>query len=101
MFLVVRGQRGPDWDPSRSLEQQSGWAAHAAFMDDLVQRGNIVLGGPAGERQAVLAFEAGSKDEVAELLAGDPWEGTHLITSSVEEWEIRLDGRPRVGESPA
>ena len=93
VFLVVRGQRGPQWDAALPLEEQSGWDAHAAFMDDLVERGVIVLGGPSGERRAVLAVEAESVGDVQAILAEDPWDDTHLVTESLDEWEIRLDGR--------
>ncbi len=94
MFLVVRLRSGPRWDASRPLEEQSDWPAHAAFMDDLVDSGFVVLGGPlADERHVVLAVEAESQDAVHATLAGDPWTGSHLRTESVEPWTIRLDGR--------
>jgi uncharacterized protein YciI len=94
MFLVVRLRSGPHWDPSLPLEEQSEWPAHAAFMDDLVDRGFVVLGGPlADERRVVLAVEAESEDTVHSALAADPWTDTHLRTESVEPWTIRLDGR--------
>jgi hypothetical protein len=63
-------------------------------MDELVDRGFVVLGGPlADERRVVLAVDAESEDAVHATLAGDPWTGTHLLTDSVEPWTIRLDGR--------
>lgn len=96
MYLVVLHRTGPQWDPSRPLEQQSGWPAHAAFMDGLVDAGLVVLGGPlADERRVVLAVDAATDDAVRSSLARDPWSGTHLVVASVEPWAIRLDGRPR------
>lgn len=94
-FVLVR-RDGPQWDPSRPVEQQSGWDEHAAFMDGLVDAGIVVLGGPlADERRVVLAMEAESEDAVLSALAGDPWSGSHLVVDSVEAWTIRLDGRRR------
>lgn len=94
MFHVVVTRSGPEWDPSRPLEEQSGWMEHAAFMDELVADGFVVLGGPlADERRVVLAVEAASEDAVRETLARDPWDGTHLVVDSVDAWTIRLDGR--------
>jgi uncharacterized protein YciI len=93
-FFVVLRRAGRDWDPSRPLEQQSGWPEHAAFMDDLVDTGFVVLGGPlADEHRVVLAIEAGSEDDVRATLARDPWSGTHLVVDTVDAWTIRLDGR--------
>ena len=87
---------GPEWDPARPMEEQSGWAAHAAFMDGLVDAGFIVLGGPLGdERHVAHAIEAVSEDEVRATLARDPWSQTHLLIDTIEPWTIRLDGRRR------
>ena len=84
-FFVVLRRRGPAWDPSLPLEQQSGWDEHAAFMDGLVDAGVVVLGGPlADERRVVLAVEADSEASVRSTLARDPWSGTHLVVDSVD-----------------
>jgi uncharacterized protein YciI len=96
MFFVVERRSGPEWDASRPLEDQSGWEAHAEFMDGLVDSGFVVLGGPlANEQRVILVVEAASEDEVRATLARDPWSGTHLVVASVESWTIRLDGRAR------
>lgn len=93
-FFVVLRRTGPRWDPSRPLEQQSGWPAHAAFMDGLVDAGFVVLGGPlADEVRVVLAVEAESEEAARETLARDPWSGTHLVVDTIDPWTIRLDGR--------
>jgi hypothetical protein len=93
-FFVVLRRAGPHWDPSRPMEQQTGWPEHAEFMDDLVDKGFVVLGGPlADEHRVVLAIEAGSEDEVRSTLGRDPWSGTHLVVDSEDAWTIRLDGR--------
>jgi uncharacterized protein YciI len=94
MFLVVLTRDGPQWAPSRPLEEQSDWLAHAAFMDALVDAGVIVLGGPLGdERRVAHAIEAESVDAVRATLARDPWSETHLRVDTIDPWTIRLDGR--------
>ena len=94
MFYVVIRRRGPGWEPSRPLEQQSGWDEHAAFMDGLVDTGFVVLGGPLDdEERVVLAVQAASEEAVRETLARDPWHETQLVVDSVDGWTIRLDGR--------
>jgi uncharacterized protein YciI len=94
MFHVVVTRTGPSWMAGRPLEEQTGWADHAAFMDALVARGFIVLGGPLGDEQRVVhAVEAASEAAVRETLGRDPWSDTHLRLESVEPWTIRLDGR--------
>ena len=94
MFLVELQRSGPQWDTSLPLEQQSGWAAHATFMDGLVDAGFIVMGGPlADEFRIIHAIEADSAEAVAATLAGDPWSESHLRLKSITPWTIRLDGR--------
>ncbi len=94
MFLVVLHRSGPAWDPSLPLEQQSGWPAHASFMDGLVEDGFVVLGGPLADGCRVAhAVDAVSEDEIRATLARDPWSGTHLRIASIDAWTIRLDGR--------
>jgi uncharacterized protein YciI len=94
MFHVVLSRTGPEWEPGKPLEEQSGWDAHAAFMDDLVDRGFIVLGGPLeDEVRTVHAVEAESPEAIREVLARDPWSESHLLVEAIDEWTIRLDGR--------
>lgn len=94
MFLVVLSQTGPDWDASKPMEEQSGWAQHAAFMDALVESGFLVLGGPLdGTRRAAHAIEADSPETIRATFARDPWSESHLVIESIEPWTIRLDGR--------
>ncbi len=93
-FLVTVRRSGPEWDPSLPLEEQSGWPEHADFMDGLVERGLIVLGGPlADEVRVVHAMEAESEEVVRAVLARDPWSGSHLVVEAVEPWTLRLDAR--------
>jgi hypothetical protein len=97
MFLVVLSRSGPQWDATLPLEQQSGWDAHASFMDGLVEQGFIVLGGPLeDEHRTAHAVEAKSEDEIRAKLAQDPWHETHLRIESIDRWTIRLDGRSGV-----
>ena len=94
MFHVLLRRSGPRWDRSRPMEEQSGWQEHAAFMDDLVESGFLVLGGPlADDDRVVHAVEAESEDAVRATLGSDPWSGTHLEVEAIDQWTIRLDGR--------
>jgi uncharacterized protein YciI len=94
VFHVVLLRTGPQWDPALPLEEQSGWTAHASFMDELVDAGFIVLGGPLGdEHRVVHVVEAESEDAVRSTVARDPWIGTHLQIDTIDPWTIRLDGR--------
>jgi uncharacterized protein YciI len=94
MFLVILRQIGPEWDAAKPMEEQSAWAEHAAYMDELEGSGFVVLGGPlTSDRRVAHAVEAESEEAVRDTWARDPWSETHLVVDSIEPWTIRLDGR--------
>jgi uncharacterized protein YciI len=76
------------------MEEQSGWTAHADFMDALVDDGFVILGGPLeDEHRVVLAVEAESEAAVRQTVGRDPWSESHLVIDTIDRWTIRLDGR--------
>jgi uncharacterized protein YciI len=95
--FAVTMVKGPSWDPTRERRQQRAWDEHAAFMDDLVERGFVILGGPIGDGDQVLVIiEATDEGEVAARLGGDPWMTMGVLQiGSVRPWAIWLDGRQR------
>jgi uncharacterized protein YciI len=96
-YFLVKRAHGPSWDTSRLRREQDGWDAHAAFMDELVAAGFVVLGGPVGEgdgQSALLVVEADSESVVRARLADDPWGEAMLVTESIEPWTIFLRGSP-------
>jgi hypothetical protein len=84
---------GPAWDPTRPRRAQDGWEQHAAFMDELVQEGFVILGGPVGDVEtgrALNLVEAESEEAVRERLASDPWPEELLMIEQVERWTLWL-----------
>lgn len=94
-LYVVRLQRGGPWDWSRDLREQAGWDEHARFMDDLVDAGFILLGGPLeGDRDTLHIIEAESEDAIRKRLAEDPWAANGMLRPiRIERWTVLLDGR--------
>jgi uncharacterized protein YciI len=91
--FLVENAKGPDWDRSLARREQRGWEEHAACMDDLVEEGFIVLGGPIGEgdgENTLLIVEADDETAVRERLAGDPWYESVLRIDSIRPWSIWL-----------
>jgi len=96
-YFLVKRAHGPSWDTSSLRREQQGWNEHAAFMDELLERGAIVLGGPVGAgdgHSALLVMEADDEAEVRSLLAPDPWGEDMLATESIEPWSIFLRRSP-------
>jgi hypothetical protein len=65
-YFLVKRAHGRSWDSSRPRREQQGWDEHAAFMDELVEKGVIVLGGPVGDgdgTHALLVMDVASEEE--------------------------------------
>jgi hypothetical protein len=95
LYAVIR-EHGPAWDDSRALEDQDSWPEHARFMNGLAEEGFVELGGPLGEGggRVLLAVRADSPDVIRARFDADPWVPSgHLVITSIEAWEIRLDSR--------
>jgi uncharacterized protein YciI len=97
--FAVTMENGPRWDAARAIRDQDGWAAHAAFMDALVDDGFVIIGGPIDSGQRLLAVEAPDEQAVRDRLAADPWALAGLLrVGSVQPWSLWLDFRKtRVG----
>lgn len=93
--FAVRMVHGPNWDPARGIREQRDWAAHAAFMDGLVETGFVILGGPVGDDDgALLLVQARDDQEIRLRLSQDPWAHSELLhMGAIEPWQIWLDGR--------
>jgi len=90
---------GPNRDPSNGTREQPFWDEHEAFIDQLVDQGFVLMGGPlldeAGMPQgALLIVNAGDEDEVREKLKNDPWFQRGILKlESVKRWQIFIDER--------
>jgi uncharacterized protein YciI len=64
-------------------------------MDDLVDEGSIILGGPLeGDRETMHIIRAETEQEVRDLFSTDPWWVNGMLTPvRIERWTIVLDGR--------
>ncbi|HUZ39155.1 MAG TPA: hypothetical protein VMV17_22760 [Streptosporangiaceae bacterium] len=96
-FFAVTMIHGPSWDATRGIREQDGWDEHAAFMDELVDDGFVILGGPVGDGdRAMLAVEAPSEGDIRARMDGDPWAPMGLLgIGEILPWTIWLDGRHR------
>lgn len=93
--FVTLSSPGPTRDLSKGTREQSLWDEHAAFIDQLVAEGFIVMGGPfVDEGGAMLIVNAEDENEVREKLGNDPWMKHGVLKlASVKRWEIFIDVR--------
>jgi uncharacterized protein YciI len=96
---VAISSAGANRDFSKGTREQPFWDEHAKFIDQLVEDGFILMGGPfvdeAGlPRGALLIVNAEDENEVREKLKNDPWfERGILKLESVKRWQIFIDRR--------
>jgi len=95
LFAVMLA-RGAAYQAGRRLEDQADWEAHAEFMDALVDKGVVLLGGPLeGTNEVLLIFRAGSPDDIRQRLAPDPWHRAGLLEiARIMPWTLRLGKLP-------
>jgi hypothetical protein len=90
--VLVRFRAGPTWR-SGPPEEQPGWDDHAAFVDELVARGTMVMGGPFADHSGSLIFlENVGEDEARELVARDPFVVNGVfVLEDVRAWNVYVD----------
>lgn len=96
-YFLVRLVNGPAFDPSRARREQELWDEHAAFMDELVDDGVVVLGGPIGDvdtEDVLLVVNVGDETEIRDRLASDPWANGIVQIDSVRPWTVWLRAAP-------
>ena len=91
-FIAI-SSAGPNRDQSKDTRDQPFWDEHAAFIDQLVDEGSILMGGPLeDEGGALLTVNAEDEEQVREKLKNDPWfEHGILRLESVKRWQIFID----------
>ena len=90
--VVVRFRAGPTWT-SGPPEDQPGWDDHAAFVDDLVARGTMLMGGPLADYSGSLSIlENVGEDEAREFVARDPFVVNGVfVLEDVRAWNVYVD----------
>ena len=99
--FVVISSVGPNRNPSKGTREQPFWDEHAAFIDELVDRGFIFMGGPLIDETelpcgALLIVNADDENEVRENLKNDPWFERGILTlKSINRWDTFIDAANR------
>jgi uncharacterized protein YciI len=97
-LLLVYQEHGGPWDWSKGLREQTLFDEHARFIDDLVENGVVVLGGPIDEKNVLLVVDAPTVDAARARFADDPWIKNGMVTiTAIRPWTILLDGRSSPG----
>jgi uncharacterized protein YciI len=93
--FVVISSAGPKRDLSKGTREQPLWDEHAAFIDQLVAEGFILIAGPfVDEGGSMLIVNANDANEVRQKLENDPWMKHGILKpESVKRWQIFIDVR--------
>ncbi len=90
--VLVRFRAGPTWT-SGPPDEQPGWDEHAAFIDDLVARRTMVMGGPFADNSgSVILLENVGEQEARDLVARDPFVANGVfVLDDVRAWNVWVD----------
>jgi uncharacterized protein YciI len=90
--VFVRFRAGPTWT-SGPPEEQPGWDEHADFVDELIENGTFVMGGPLADNSGSMSvLENVGEDEARELVLEDPFvlNGVFVL-DDVRVWNVYVD----------
>src|ERR1044072_7837745 len=90
--LVVRFRAGPTWT-SGSVREQPDWDAHAVYVDDLIERGIFVMGGPFADDSGAHSLWGGAAGGAAPPRPhGAPFSHNGVFELvEIREWNIFVD----------
>ncbi len=90
--LAVTFRAGPTWTGG-NVREQPGWDEHAAFVDGLVERGTMVMGGPySDDSGSLILLEGVDASEAERLLADDPFMRNGVfVLEAIRTWDIFVD----------
>jgi len=96
--LVVRFKAGPTWK-SGSVREQPDWDAHAVYVNDLIDRGIFVMGGPfADDSGSQSLWEGVDLEEAHRIVRKDPFMKNAVFElEEIREWNIFVDELTRDG----
>jgi uncharacterized protein YciI len=92
--VIVRVRAGPSWGEGPP-EEQPGWDAHVQFVDELIERGVFVMGGPYADNSGSLTLWEGlSAEKVRALVVDDPFvQNGVFVLEDVVDWTVYVDTR--------
>jgi len=90
--LAVTFRAGPTWTGG-NVREQPGWDAHASFVDGLVERGTMVMGGPfSDDSGSLILLEGLDAPEAERLLADDPFiRNGVFVLEAIRTWDVFVD----------
>jgi 4-hydroxy-2-oxoheptanedioate aldolase len=85
------------------VREQAGWDEHAEFIDGLVARGTMVMGGPFEDSSgSMILLEGVDVAEAERLIVDDPFlENGVFLLDEIREWTIFVDEPTRSGRDAA
>jgi uncharacterized protein YciI len=74
------------------MREQDKWPEHVDFINALLDRGFLLLGGPIGDGnpyRAMVIVNAESEAEAASCLADDPWRTAGVLElATIDRWNV-------------
>ena len=90
---IVLHTPGPQWQPGRSLFEQTGVQEHVAHYRKLLTEGKLSLGGPfldEGAGGMMIPSEALSEAEITAFANADPAVVSGLLRATIRPWLVGM-----------
>jgi hypothetical protein len=91
--VVIRFAAGPAWEHGGPIREQPDWDAHAEYIDDLIEKGTMVMGGPFSDNLGSMSlWEGVDANEARRIIAEDPFiKNGVFVLEEVREWTVFVD----------
>lgn len=86
-WFVLMHTPGPAWNPEVSFVAQKGVSQHRSYMNEQLQQGNLVLGGPFQDNSGgMMILKVNSIELAMEIANEDPAVQSGLLNVEVKSW---------------
>ena len=91
--FLLTFEHGPNYQPDKSLHDQTNWENHSRFSDKLFIQGIITMYGPLADASKVFVVAVDKNESaIRNLFKDDPFIKNGVLTlTHVDEWELHLN----------
>lgn len=95
--FILNFKAGPAWIPGKPNSEQKYWNEHASFMENLFDKGLIIMSGTYANHAAVMIIvEAADESEIVNIFKNDPFILKSIfVLDNIIEWEVSLDAHKK------
>jgi uncharacterized protein YciI len=94
VYHVLFHSPGPNWSPELSFQEQPGIREHVQYMSGLLQKGDLLMGGPFLDNSGgMMVSRIPTMEQALKVAEDDPAVKSGLLKVAVKPWLVPMTGR--------